>query len=204
MASTLEYYNKASKAFFRIIDMIGGEHSVNDYEEHMRINWLPTYSLLMMSENKELSTMIEWAELPKGILPTQAVMEYLHHSLDDNERKIFLKMQGDAFTGTIEEGDPFDFVEDFVDYVGWERKEVKGYANEILKSKNDKYKVVKNAFNLYQEMLLLFTPDKVSDFIQENFIFNGKLPPGAKFWDYEQLAAINVLCTGLFYNMNEN
>jgi len=34
-------------------------------------------------------------------------------------------------------------------------------------------------------------------------IYNGGLPPAAKFWNYEQLSAINVLCTEYLYNINK-
>jgi hypothetical protein len=202
-----KYYDKAVEVFFKIIDGSGGEYSLSDnnHENNLIRDWLPSYSLLMMREDKELLGINKIAESSKGgALFMQEVMNYLSDALNENDKKIFLKMQGDAFTATLEDDDPFSFVKDFVDYVGWDRSEVKGYANKVLESKDDKYKSVKSIFNLYQKMLMLFIPRKVAEFVQEGLMYGGGLPSGAKFWNYEQMGAINVLCTGFIYNSNKN
>jgi hypothetical protein len=210
MANMPEYYIKADKVFFTFTNMAGMDHSVHDSdcEESMKINWLPRYSLHMIAESEEFSEVIkgmsEWRTPPKDEMITQSLMYYFNYILDDDEKQVFLKMQGDAFTATVERGETFDFIEDFINHVGWNRSEVKGYADKILESEDDKYEVVKHVDKLYQEMLIMFTPDMVAKYIQENFLFNERLPPAVKFWNYEQLGAINVLCTGYLYNINKD
>jgi len=201
-----KYHNKAVEVFFKIIDGSGEEYSTSDnnHENNLIQEWLPSYSLLMMRQDKELLGINKIAESSKGVLYMQEIMNYLSDTLNENDKKIFLKMQGDAFTATLVDDDSFSFVKDFVDYIGWDRSEVKGYANKVLESKDDKYKSVKSVFNLYQKMLMLFIPHKVAEFVQEGLMYNGDLPRGAKFWNLEQMGAINVLCTEFLYNSNKN
>jgi hypothetical protein len=120
------------------------------------------------------------------------ISKIIINTLNDSNLEVFVG----ALMGSINGSDAPSFCKDFVKDKGYSADKYRNTFREILLESEELD--IKEAYRLHVKFLMKYSPQVASD--TASLMYNFMTVPGSKYFDFETMAAVNVMTINIIHN----